>query len=94
MIVLTSKDGESFAVNPDLIERIFDRGQTQLLLLDGNRIMVTESLAEVIERIEAHRARVITLAQRIEAGPEDTNAPRAAVHLEVISTPGRKPRST
>ncbi|MET0975527.1 MAG: flagellar FlbD family protein [Leifsonia sp.] len=65
MIVVTRLNDSQFAINPDLIERIHSSPDTTIVLVDGSKYIVTESLAEVIERIAAYRARVLSLAQEI-----------------------------
>jgi flagellar protein FlbD len=62
MIVVTRLNDSQFAINPDLIERIHSNPDTTLVMVDGAKYIVTESLDEVIERIAAYRARVIALA--------------------------------
>ncbi|MEL4318660.1 flagellar FlbD family protein [Leifsonia sp. YIM 134122] len=65
MIVVTRLNDSQFAINPDLIERIHSSPDTTIVLVDGSKYIVTESLPEVIERIAAYRARVLSLAQEI-----------------------------
>ncbi|WP_146364198.1 flagellar FlbD family protein [Arthrobacter yangruifuii] len=65
MIVLTRLNDAQFAINPDLIERIHENPDTTLVMVDGAKYIVTESLAEVIERIAAYRALVISMARDI-----------------------------
>lgn len=62
MIVVTRLNDRQFAVNPDLIERIHASPDTTLVMVDGAKYIVTESLTEVINRIAMYRARVIALA--------------------------------
>jgi|SRR6185437_12509924 flagellar protein FlbD len=76
MIVATRPNNSQFAVNPDLIERIHSSPETTLVLVDGSIFTVTESMAEVIERIAAYRARVIAIAHGI---PEGASVPASAL---------------
>ncbi len=62
MIVVTRLKGSQFAINPDLIERINANPDTTLVMVDGAKYIVTESMDEVIHRIAAYRARVLSLA--------------------------------
>ena len=78
MIVATRPNHSQFAVNPDLIERIHANPDTTLVLVDGSIFTVTESMAEVIERIAAYRARVIAIAHGIPEGVTERVAERAA----------------
>ena len=62
MILLTRLNGTTFAVNPDLVERIQESPDTSVVLVDGTSFIVTESIEEVIDEIAEYRARVIALA--------------------------------
>jgi flagellar protein FlbD len=62
MILLTRLNGSTFAVNPDLIERIQEQPDTTVVLVDGTTFIVTEAIDEVIDEIAEYRARVIALA--------------------------------
>lgn len=62
MIVLTRLNDSQFAINPDLIERIHSNPDTTLVMVDGAKFIVTESMDDVIERIASYRAHVIALA--------------------------------
>jgi flagellar protein FlbD len=67
MIVVTRLDSREFAINPDLIERIFASPDTTLVMADGAKYIVTESMAEIIELIARYRAYVISLARDMPA---------------------------
>ncbi|WP_104166919.1 flagellar FlbD family protein [Arthrobacter sp. SX1312] len=69
MIVVTRLNESQFAVNPDLIERIHENPDTTLVMVDGAKYIVTESLIEVIELIAAYRARIISLARFMPGDP-------------------------
>ena len=61
MIVVTPAQRDSqFAVNPDLIERIHANPDTTLVMVDGAKYIVSETMDEVIELIANYRAYVIT----------------------------------
>ena len=62
MIVVTRLNDSQFAINPDLIERIHSNPDTTIVMVDGAKYIVTESMDEVIQRISAYRARVLALA--------------------------------
>ncbi|NEN05173.1 flagellar FlbD family protein [Diaminobutyricibacter tongyongensis] len=68
MIVATRPNHSTFAVNPDLIERIHSGPETTLVLVDGSIFTVTETMSELIERIAAYRARVIAIANEASNG--------------------------
>ena len=80
MIVATRPNHSLFAVNPDLIERILANPDTTLVLVNGSIFTVTETMAEVIERIAAYRARVIAIAHGIPETVAVRPAGGRAVH--------------
>ncbi|MET1021840.1 MAG: flagellar FlbD family protein [Arthrobacter sp.] len=72
MIVVTRLDRRSFAVNPDLIERISSNPDTTLHMVDGATYIVEEPLQDIIGLIADSRARVIRLARDMTSTPEGT----------------------
>ena len=50
MIKLTRLDGEQFVLNADLIRYVENRPDTFVTLTSGERIVVSESMDEVIDR--------------------------------------------
>jgi flagellar protein FlbD len=89
MIVVTRLNDSRFAVNPDLVERIQESPDTTLIMVDGAKYIVRESMAEVIEMIAAYRARIVSLAYGAETsdrtvrnatGPQPTLALVAELH--------------
>lgn len=82
VIVLTRLNGEQFALNPDLIERVEETPDTHITLVDGKHLMVTESMAEVIDSIRRDRATVLALASEVADAviavdnPDDPNVVR------------------
>jgi flagellar protein FlbD len=50
MIKLTRLDGEPFILNADLIRYIESRPDTFVTLTTGERVVVTETMDEVVER--------------------------------------------
>jgi len=85
MIVVTRLNGSGFAVNPDLVERIQETPDTTLIMVDGAKYIVRESMAEVIDLIAAYRARIVGMAYGTEdtrnaTGPQPTLAPVAPLH--------------
>ncbi len=86
MIVVTRLNASRFAVNPDLIERIHASPDTTLVMVDGAKYIVTESMDEVIDMIAAYRARVIAIAY-------DRPAPVPAPHLGLVTSVDSGPRS-
>jgi flagellar protein FlbD len=78
MIVVTRLNDSRFAINPDLIERIHSNPDTTLVMVDGAKYIVTETMDEVIEAIAQYRARVIAIAY---SAPTET---RSTSHLGLV----------
>ena len=95
MIVVTRLNGSGFAVNPDLVERIQETPDTTLIMVDGAKYIVRESMAEVIDLIAAYRARIVGMAYGTEGdvrnttGPQPTLAPVAPIHPQRAQDGGR-----
>ena len=82
MIVVTRLNGSAFAVNPDLVERIQETPDTTLIMVDGAKYIVRESMSEVSDAVAAYRARIVGMAYGTElptnaTGPQPTLAPVA-----------------
>jgi flagellar protein FlbD len=58
MIVLTRLDGKELVLNADHILTAEATPDTVLLLTTGLKLMVTESVPEVVDRVEAWQRRV------------------------------------
>lgn len=69
MITVTRLNGPQFAVNPDLIQRIETTPDTILTLIDGTKYVISESTAEVTDRIITYRATVV--ARTMQFSDED-----------------------
>lgn len=81
MIVVTRLNGGMFGVNPDLIQRVDSAPDTILTLIDGTKLIVEESMDEVIARVNEHRARILARSREIQAlaadpGPSLHGVPR------------------
>jgi flagellar protein FlbD len=90
MITVTRLDRSTYAINPDLIERIVESPDTSLHMVDGSTYIVAESMAQTIELIARYRAYVLAIARDLTASapadrtltvvrPGDTPADRASV---------------
>lgn len=69
MIVVTRLGGGEFGVNPDLIQRIDSAPDTILTLIDGTKYIVAEPMSDVIQRVNEHRAQILSRAQEIQVQP-------------------------
>lgn len=90
MIVVTRLDGRQFALNPDLIERIFESPDTTVVMADGANYIVTESMMCIIEKIASFRARIISMARDYAEDAYDSQPPPK---LSVIHPTGNAPTS-
>ena len=62
MILLTRLGGQPMALNPDLIEKAEATPDTVITMVDGHKLVISESVMEVVERIRAWRASVAAAA--------------------------------
>jgi flagellar protein FlbD len=83
VIILTRLGGHALAVNPDLIERAESTPDTVLTMVDGHKLVVGESLDEVVELIRSWRATVAAQAYSLSREPDPAAYARhpSAVHL-------------
>ena len=87
MIILTRLNGEQFALNCDLVERVDAHPDTVLTLVDGTKYIVAETLTDVVERVRDFRAGVLArsteLTHQLQA-----QAPGAPVtSLRLVNVP-------
>ena len=68
MIRVTRLNGERFALNPDLIERVEGHPDTVAFLIDGTKYVVRESVDEVLEEIREYRAGILATSYEMDRG--------------------------
>lgn len=61
MIALTRLNGEQFIVNAELVRTVESRPDTTITLVSGERLLVLESMEEVVERAVEYGRRLRTL---------------------------------
>lgn len=83
MIMLTRLNGPSFALNPDLIERAESTPDTVITLCDGHKLLVVESVVELVALVREYRASVLALAEQFSVVPSSTPV------LTVVQPPAR-----
>ncbi|MEX5721437.1 flagellar FlbD family protein [Geodermatophilus maliterrae] len=94
MIRVTRLNGEHFALNPDLIERVEGHPDTVLFLVDGTKYIVSEHVDDVLDEIREYRASILATAYAMDRGTYRTpvqpgdDAPRASV----VPFPAREER--
>ncbi|HUX44111.1 MAG TPA: flagellar FlbD family protein [Terracidiphilus sp.] len=64
MIELTRLNGSPMILNSDLIKTAESSPDTMLTLINGEKLIVREEPAEVLERVLAYRARLLTTVAR------------------------------
>jgi flagellar protein FlbD len=68
MIELTRLNGNPMVLNSDLIKTAESSPDTMLTLINGEKLIVREDIAEVVERVLAYRARLLAkVARRLPA---------------------------
>jgi flagellar protein FlbD len=68
VIRVTRLNGEQFALNPDLIERVEAHPDTVAFLLDGTKYVVKESVDEVLREIREFRAGILATSYEMDRG--------------------------
>ncbi len=58
MITVTKLNGESIIINAELIESVESRPDTLITLTSGNRIMVTEKVSQIVEKVKEYNKEV------------------------------------
>lgn len=64
MIELTRLNGSQMLLNSDLIKTAESAPDTMLTLINGEKLIVREEIAEVTERVLAYRARLLAAVAR------------------------------
>lgn len=90
MIKLTKINGDVCYLNPGLFEMIEAVPDTLLTMANGRKYYVRESAAQVAERVEAYRARVLARARAHGRG-RPPRAPPPERPTRARSTSGRWP---
>ncbi len=68
MIELTRLNGTPMVLNSDLIKTAEASPDTMLTLIHGEKLIVRESISDVIERVLAYRAHLlVSVARRVSA---------------------------
>lgn len=79
MIELTRLNGEHMVVNSDLIRYAEENPDTVITLVTGDKIVVSESTRELIERVIAFRSRLLQSAFPGGTVAVDPSHPIAAI---------------
>ena len=94
MIRVTRLNGERFALNPDLIERVEGHPDTVAFLVDGTKYVVKESVDEVLQEIREFRAAILSTSYEMDRGEyRRPSAPEAdTTASRVVPFPNREER--
>ena len=97
MIRVTRLNGEQFALNPDLIERVEAHPDTVAFLVDGTKYVVKESVDEVLLEIREYRAGILATSYEMDRGEyrpavADEDAAAASAVSSVVPFPSREER--
>lgn len=74
MIELHRLRGETFLLNPDLIESVEATPDTVITLVDGRKTVVTEAPADIVGLVVRFRAAVLNAVEEARAEAESPRA--------------------
>ncbi len=94
MIRVTRLNGERFALNPDLVERVEGHPDTVVFLVDGTKYIVSESVEDVLVEIREYRASILATAYEMDRGTyrSPARAEEADARAAVVPFPAREER--
>ncbi len=93
MIRVTRLNGEQFALNPDLIERVEAHPDTVVFLADGTKYVVKETVDEVLREIREYRAGILATSYEMDRGEYRAQAADPApTGSSVVPFPSREER--
>jgi flagellar protein FlbD len=90
VILLTRLGGHELAVNPDLIERAEATPDTVITMVDGHKLVIAESLGELVTRVRQWRASVAAEALELTQAtdPARSTADRVQAVHDVVRSAG------
>jgi flagellar protein FlbD len=94
VIRVTRLNGEQFALNPDLIERVEAHPDTVAFLVDGTKYVVKETVDEVLAEIREYRAGILATSYEMDRGEyrAPSRATDDATAASVVPFPNREER--
>ena len=69
MIELTKLNGNALAINSDLIKTAEASPDTMITLVNGEKLIVRESLAELVERVRSYRTGLLSAVAKRMSSP-------------------------
>jgi flagellar protein FlbD len=91
MIELTRLNGKPMVLNSDLIKTAEAYPDTMLTLINGEKLIVREEIAEVVERVLVYRARLLAAVARRLPKFGDIERIVALAGLDLAAQPGALP---
>lgn len=88
MIHLTRLNGIPIVLNSDLIKTAEASPDTMLTLINGEKIIVREDCAEIMERVIAYRARLLAAVARRLPQDHELSQIASALSLDVTGQTG------
>ena len=88
MIELTRLNGQPMVLNSDLVKTAEASPDTMLTLINGEKLIVREEIAEVMERILAYRARLLAVVSRSLHNFGDLERAASLASLDVAGQAG------
>jgi flagellar protein FlbD len=93
VIRVTRLNGEQFALNPDLIERVEAHPDTVAFLVDGTRYVVKETVDEVLTEIREYRAGILATSYEMDRGEyRGSTTEPVSTDSSVVPFPSREER--
>jgi flagellar protein FlbD len=93
VIRVTRLNGERFALNPDLIERVEGHPDTVAFLVDGTKYVVKETVDEVLQEIREYRAGILATSYEMDRGEyRPTALEEPDLDSSVVPFPSREER--
>jgi flagellar protein FlbD len=86
VIRVTRLNGERFALNPDLIERVEGHPDTVAFLVDGTKYVVQETVDEVLQGIREYRAGILATSYEMDRGEYRASGPDATADAAGVSS--------
>jgi flagellar protein FlbD len=87
MIEVTRLNGNVMVMNSDLIKTAEASPDTMLTLINGEKLIVRESCAEVVEKILAYRARLLAAVARQAQACDDFHKMASLASLDLRDQP-------
>jgi flagellar protein FlbD len=92
MIELTRLNGKPMVLNSDLIKTAEASPDTMLTLINGEKLIVREEIAEVVERVLAYRSRLLAGVARRLHHFGDLARVTALSSLDLAEQPAASPK--